>query len=146
MPQSSSDLDMEKARKTAGHVFDQLGGALSSAMIYLGDRLGMYRAMESGEPMSSDELARRMGLHERWVREWLQQQASAGLIDYKGDGRFALSPESAMVLADENSPLFLAGGFCAYRNKWPCWNACRNPSRAGSGSPTMRSDLRARAE
>src|SRR5438477_4419639 len=113
MPQSSSDLDLEKARKTAGHVFDQLGGALSSAMIYLGDRLGIYRAMESGEPMSSDELARRMGLHERWVREWLQQQASAGLIDYKGEGRFALSPESATVLADENSPLFLAGGFCA---------------------------------
>ncbi len=106
-------FDMEKAQKTAEHVFGLLGGALVSAMIYLGDRLGFYREMQSGEQTTSSELARKMGLHERWVREWLQGQAAAGLIEYKGDERFALSPEGAAVLADENSPLFLAGGFCA---------------------------------
>lgn len=112
MPHEASTVDMAKAQKTAEHVFGLLGGALVSAMIYLGDRLGLYRALQSGEPMTSDELARKMGLHERWVREWLQGQASAGLIDYQGAGRFALSPEAVCVLADENSPLFLAGGFC----------------------------------
>ncbi len=63
--------------------------------------------------MTSEELARKTGLHERWIREWLYGQAAASLIDYKGEERFELSPENALVLADENSPFFLAGGFCA---------------------------------
>src|SRR5581483_5836788 len=52
-------------------------------------------------------------LHERWVREWLYQQSSAGLIEYHGEGRFALGPEAALILATEDSPFYLAGGFCA---------------------------------
>ena len=60
--------------------------------------------------MTSADLARKTGLHERWIREWLYVQAiAAGLIDYIGEGRFVLSPESALVLANENSPFFLAG-------------------------------------
>jgi len=113
MPHATANIDIEKAKKTAEHVFGFLGGALVSAMVYLGDRLGLYAALRDAEPMSRDELARKTGLHERWVREWLEGQAAAGLVDYKGSGRFALSPEAASVLADENSPFFLAGGFCA---------------------------------
>jgi len=53
--------------------------------IYLGDRLGLYRALdEAGEGASSTELAKRTGLHERWVREWLEGQATAGLVTYAG--------------------------------------------------------------
>jgi 2-polyprenyl-3-methyl-5-hydroxy-6-metoxy-1,4-benzoquinol methylase len=113
MSQAAANVDLEKAKKTAEHVFGFLGGALISAMVYLGDRMGLYAALRGAEPMSSGEFARKVGLHERWVREWLEGQAAAGLIDYKGDGRFALSPEAALVLAEENSPFFLAGGFCA---------------------------------
>jgi SAM-dependent methyltransferase len=128
-------IDMEKAKKTAEQVFGMLGGALVSAMIYLGDRLGFYREMRSAEPMTSDELAQKMGLHERWVREWLQGQAAAGLIDYKGKGRFALSPEAALVLADENSPFFLAGGFCALPAQMAVLERLPESFRTGLGLP-----------
>jgi SAM-dependent methyltransferase len=131
----ASNVDMEKAQKTAEQVFGLLGGALISAMIYLGDRLGFYRTMQSGEPVTSDELARKMGLHERWVREWLQGQAAAGLIDYKGEGRFALSPAVALVLADENSPFFLAGGFCALPAQMAILERLPESFRTGLGLP-----------
>jgi 2-polyprenyl-3-methyl-5-hydroxy-6-metoxy-1,4-benzoquinol methylase len=131
----ASNVDMEKAQKTAEQVFGLLGGALVSAMIYLGDRLGFYHTMQSGEPVTSDELARKMGLHERWVREWLQGQAAAGLIDYKGEGRFALSPEAALVLADENSPFFLAGGFCALPAQMAILERLPESFRTGLGLP-----------
>jgi 2-polyprenyl-3-methyl-5-hydroxy-6-metoxy-1,4-benzoquinol methylase len=111
MATASAPFDLEKAKKTAEQVFGLLGGALVSAMIYLGDRMGLYAALSGAGPLTSTDLAKKTGLHERWIREWLQGQATAGLIDYKGEGRFMLSAETAMVLADESSPLFLGGGF-----------------------------------
>jgi SAM-dependent methyltransferase len=135
MAHDVSTVDMTKAQKMAEHVFAMLSGALVSAMIYLGDRMGLYRALQSGEPFTSNELARKTGLHERWVREWLQGQAAAGLIDYKGEGRFALSPESAFVLADENSPLFLAGGFCALPAQMAVLERLPESFKTGLGLP-----------
>src|SRR5215510_14358650 len=106
-------VDMEKVKANAERILGFLGGGGVFKKIYLGDRLGLYRALQGGEPVTSGDLAHKTGLHERWVREWLQGQAAAGLIDYKGDGHFALSLETAIVLADENNLMFLAGGFCA---------------------------------
>ena len=128
-------LDMEKVKAKAEHVFSFLGGALVSGMIYLGDRLGLYRALQNGEPVTSEELARKTGLHERWIREWLRGQASAGLIDYKGEDRFALSPEAALVLAEENSPIFLAGGFCALPQQMAVLERLPESFKTGLGLP-----------
>jgi 2-polyprenyl-3-methyl-5-hydroxy-6-metoxy-1,4-benzoquinol methylase len=128
-----SEVDIEKAKKTAEHVFDLLGGALVSAMIHLGERLGLYRALNTAGPMTSQELALKTGLHERWVREWLYGQAAANLIDYKGEARFELSPESALVLANENSPFFLAGGFCALPQQMAVLNLLPASFKSGMG-------------
>src|SRR5258708_813410 len=113
MAASMQPVDIEKAKKMAEQIFGMLGGAMASAMIYLGDRMGLYTALSGAGAMTSEELARKTGLHERWLREWLEGQASAGLIEYRGERKFALGPEAALILADENSPFFLAGGFCA---------------------------------
>jgi len=77
MPQSPR-LDPEKLKGYAKLVFGALGGAMTSAMIYLGDRLGLYRALAGGAPLTSAELAEKTGLAERWLREWLHAQGAAG--------------------------------------------------------------------
>jgi len=105
------DLDPEALKKTARQVFEALGGAMTSTMIYLGDHLGLYRSLAGGEPVTSHELAERTGLHERWLREWLFQQGAAGLLEHRGDERFALAAEAEAVLADESHPAFGAGFF-----------------------------------
>lgn len=107
----SDELDPRRLKAYAKVVFGALGGAMTSAMIHLGDRLGLYRALGDGRPATSAELAARSGCAERWVREWLYQQGAAGVLEYRGEGRFALSPEGRAVLADESSPACGAGFF-----------------------------------
>src|SRR5579872_5378718 len=88
-------------------------GELVSLMVHLGDRLGLYRALDGAGAVTPGELAARTGLHERWVREWLRGQAAAGLLDTDARAeRFELSPAGAEVLAHETSSLaFAAGAF-----------------------------------
>jgi 2-polyprenyl-3-methyl-5-hydroxy-6-metoxy-1,4-benzoquinol methylase len=105
-------LDPDRLKAFAKHVFGHLEGAMTSAMIHLGDRLGLYRTLaEIAAPVTSAELAEKTGLHERWLREWLHAQGAAGVLDYAGDERFELSPEAAAVLADERHPAFGCGMF-----------------------------------
>jgi hypothetical protein len=133
MANTLENIDIEKAKKMAEHVFDVLSGALVSGMIYLGDRMGLYQALNGAGAVTSEELARKTGLHERWIREWLYGQAAANLIDYKGEGRFELSPESALVLANEDSPFFLAGGFCALPQQMAVLNLLPESFKSGMG-------------
>src|SRR5208283_2418085 len=98
MSDKNQRIDVEKTQQFAQAVFGHLAGALASGMIYLGDRMGIYRALNGAGPLTSEELARKTGLNERWVREWLYQQAAANVIEYKGDSRFELSPEAGVVL------------------------------------------------
>jgi len=100
-------------------LFSKLEGAMTSAMVHLGDRLGLYGALaRATTPQSAAEVAASLGLHERWVREWAYNQAAARLISFeltKDDGveedRFFLSPEQKVVLADESHPAFGMGLF-----------------------------------
>jgi 2-polyprenyl-3-methyl-5-hydroxy-6-metoxy-1,4-benzoquinol methylase len=107
--------DPDSLKRYSLRLFGQLQGAVTAAMVHLGDRLGLYRALAAaGEPITSTELAARTGLVERWVREWAYNQAAARLVevvDHHGAERFWLSPEAAAVLADEDSPAFGLGWF-----------------------------------
>jgi 2-polyprenyl-3-methyl-5-hydroxy-6-metoxy-1,4-benzoquinol methylase len=108
---TTGSLDPKKVEEFTGKVIGYLSGAGVSALVYLGDRLGLYRALKDSGPSTSAELASKAGLNERWVREWLHGQASAGLVRYAGDGRFEFTSEQAAVLADEENPAFAGGGF-----------------------------------
>src|SRR4051794_37540068 len=85
-------------------------GALETLHVYLGDRLGLYTSLAALPDASAPELAARAGIHERYAREWLEQQAVAGLLDVVTDHdnpsarRFRLPPEVAEVMTDEGSP------------------------------------------
>jgi Methyltransferase domain len=97
-------------------VAQQMSGAVTAAMIHLGDRLGLYRALDAAAaPLTSAELAGATDLVERWVREWAYNQAAAGLLEADtsepGAERFSLAPEAVPVLADETHEMFLIGMF-----------------------------------
>ena len=102
----------DKLNELVGKLVGDLGAAIAGASILLGDRLGIYKAMADGAPVNSAELAKKTGLHERYVREWLSGQAASGYIDYHPEkDAFSLSPEQAMAFAEEGSPAFFAGAF-----------------------------------
>lgn len=104
-------LNMEKLEPLLGTVVNELGAASNAALVILGDKLGLFRALAQGS-MSPAELAGKTGTHERYVREWLSAQAASGFVDYdKETGKFSLSPEQAAVFADEDSPVLMVGGF-----------------------------------
>ncbi len=129
------EIDREKVQEIAENVFSLLSGAVMSGMVYLGDRMGLYRALEDAGPLTSQELADKTGLHERWIREWIQGQASAKLVEYRGQGRFELSPEAALVLANEDSPAFAAGGFCALPQQMAVLEKLPDSFKTGLGLP-----------
>jgi 2-polyprenyl-3-methyl-5-hydroxy-6-metoxy-1,4-benzoquinol methylase len=88
------------------------GATFHAALVRVGDKLGLYKALAAGGPQTPAELAKRTETTERYVREWLCNQAAGGYVTYDSDrGKFFLSEEQAFTLADENSPAFLPGMF-----------------------------------
>jgi SAM-dependent methyltransferase len=86
-----------------------LGGAVNAVLMLIGDELGLYRALAVGA-RTPDELARDTGTAERYVREWLNCQAAGGYVDYdETTGRYSLSEEQALCLANPNGPVDLPG-------------------------------------
>jgi len=90
------------------------GGALCFA-VWLGDELGLYRAMAGAGALSADDVAKRADCNARLVREWLDAQVAGGLVDYEAaNDSYELSTEAAMALADDSSPVFVARGMNAF--------------------------------
>lgn len=89
-------------------VFTDLAASAGAAMVILGNKLGLYRAMAGAGPLAPAEVAARGDCAERYVREWLNSQAAAGYVEYDpAEGKYELTPEQAMVLANEDSPVFM---------------------------------------
>jgi SAM-dependent methyltransferase len=105
-------LDMQKLEPLLGTMVTELGAAANGALVILGDQLGLYDSLNRHGPLGAEQLARWTGTRERYVREWLAAQAASGYVSFdEASGTFWMTPEQAAVLADENSPVFMAGGF-----------------------------------
>jgi 2-polyprenyl-3-methyl-5-hydroxy-6-metoxy-1,4-benzoquinol methylase len=105
-------IDQEKFQELAQKMIGDMGVAFGAALVVIGDRLGLYKALAEKGPATSEELASRTGTFERYVREWLAAQASAGYIGYdKSAQRYFMSEEQALVFATEDSPLFAPASF-----------------------------------
>lgn len=112
MDQTEAAPDPNEIRAYAFNVWSYKQGEVVSLMIHLGDRLGLYRALETSGPVSAAELAESTGLQERWLLEWLRGQAAAHLLTYHDGDRFELTSTGAAVLANEQDSLaFAAGAF-----------------------------------
>jgi SAM-dependent methyltransferase len=105
-------VDEVKLQAFVGQAVSELGATLGAALVVIGDRLGLYKAMAGAGPLSPIELAARTATAERYVREWLNAQAAGGYVAYEPrTQRYSLPPEHALALADEQSPVFLPGAF-----------------------------------
>ncbi len=127
-------MDQKKLQMFSFLVFTKLEGAVTTGMIHLGDKLGLYAAMRAAAtPLHADELARRTGLHERWVREWAYNQAAAHIIECDDDERFSLSDEAAAVLATPDHPAYGMGMFYRFPNTMDTLRALPESFRTGLG-------------
>ncbi|MCP4359826.1 MAG: methyltransferase domain-containing protein [Chloroflexi bacterium] len=106
------EINEERLNNLLGKMVTEMGAAVSGLLVIVGDKLGLYKELAAGQPLTSEGLAERTGTTERLVREWLAAQASSGYIEYNQDNQtFSLTPEQQMVFAVEDSPVFLVGGF-----------------------------------
>jgi hypothetical protein len=103
-------MDSKKVEALAFRIVNDSGGAYTLALAYIGDRLGLFKAMSGAGPLTSTELARKTGLNERYVREWLKSMVASEYLDCDpATGRYVMTPEQAYVISDEESPMFCGG-------------------------------------
>src|SRR5688572_26106509 len=107
-------VDMQKLEKLLGQVVGDLGGAASGALVLMGDRLGLFKAMAAAGPATPAELAKKTKTNERLLREWLHAMAASGYATRDAaSGKFSLNDEQALAFAEEDGPAFMPGGFQA---------------------------------
>ena len=127
-------IDEARLEASVGQAVTDMGAAISGLLLHIGDRLGLYKAMAGAGPVTAAELAARTGTAERYVREWLGNQTAGGYVVYDpADGTFELPPEQAMVVADEDSPVFLAGAFEAIASCYTDHDRFVDAFRTGAG-------------
>jgi 2-polyprenyl-3-methyl-5-hydroxy-6-metoxy-1,4-benzoquinol methylase len=112
MEAAASAVDERRLEEVLGQAVTDMGAAMNGALIAIGGELGIWTAMAGAGPLTAEEIAERSGIAERYVREWASAQAASGYLGYDADqDTFELSPEVAMAFADEDSPVFLLGGY-----------------------------------
>ena len=105
-------MNEEKLMTLLGKIVGDLGAAYSVPLVRMGEQLGLYAALRDHGPLTSDGLAGHTGCAERYVREWLANQAAGGYIEHDSAiGSFALTPEQAAVFADPEGPVYMLGAF-----------------------------------
>lgn len=104
-------MDEQRLMEFVGKAVTDIGTMTNGALVVVGDRLGLYRAMADGTAITPRELADRTATTERYIQEWLNAQVGGGYVEYEGDGRYSLPAEHALALTDETSPACVIGGY-----------------------------------
>jgi 2-polyprenyl-3-methyl-5-hydroxy-6-metoxy-1,4-benzoquinol methylase len=114
-----STIDGSRLEAFVARAIGDISAAYGGVMVSLGDKLGLYKAMAGAGPLNAKELAARCGCAERYVSEWLNAQAAGGYVDYHAiSGTYELSPEQALVLADDSSPYFIPHAWQVPASMW----------------------------
>ena len=130
----TAQLDQTRLEAFTGQVFEDLSACYGGVMVSLGDKLGLYAALDGAGALTSAELARRTGCAERYVREWLNSQVAAGYVEFDAeDATYALPPEHAAVLADRDSASLLAPAFQIPGSMWIDEQRSLRAFRTGEG-------------
>jgi 2-polyprenyl-3-methyl-5-hydroxy-6-metoxy-1,4-benzoquinol methylase len=126
-------VDEQRLNAFLGKAVGDLGAAVSAVLVSIGDELGLYKALAQ-TPMNAAQLARATSTNERYVREWLGNQAAGGYIEYDSTtGMFSLTPEQALCLADQNGPADLPGAYQIVRDLFHIRDRAIDNFRTGKG-------------
>jgi SAM-dependent methyltransferase len=127
-------IDEGKLNQFIGKAVNDIGATMSSILVVIGDRLGLWKAMAAAGPVDAHELAARTETSERYVSEWLNAQAAAGYVTYDAaSARYSLPPEHIAALADETSPAFFPGLFEVAAACWAATDKTTQNFRTGRG-------------
>jgi 2-polyprenyl-3-methyl-5-hydroxy-6-metoxy-1,4-benzoquinol methylase len=112
MQAAATTVDEARLEQVLGQAVTDIGAAMNGVLVMMGGELGLWKALAGAGPLTCAEIAERSDVAERYVREWASAQAASGYLTYDADAdTFALSPEQAMAFADEDSPVYLLGGY-----------------------------------
>lgn len=127
-------MDQAKLEAFVGQVVTDMAASMSGVMTNIGHKLGLYKAMAGAGPLTPAQLAQNTNTHERYVLEWLNNQAASGYVIYDPSNRtYELPDEHAMVLANSDSPVFLAPGFDTISSMWLDEDKVINAFQTGKG-------------
>lgn len=130
----TSVIDQSRLEAFIMHAVGDLSSGYAGVMVSLGSKLGLYKAMAGAGPLSAKELAARTGCAERYVREWLNAQAAGGYVGYHAvSDTYELTPEQAMVLADEDSPVYIPHAWNVPASMWFDEDKAIDAFRTGKG-------------
>ena len=134
MEATAGAVDEARLEEVMGQAVTDLGAAMNGALIAIGGKLGLWQAMAGAGPLTPSEIAERAGAAERYVREWASAQAASGYLAYEADGgTFELSPEVAMAFADEDSPVYVLGGYSLIASVYKDRDKLAERFRSGDG-------------
>ena len=126
-------IDEHRLNEFLGHAVGDLGAAISATLMLVGDRLGLYRALADA-PATPAELAQRTHTHERYIREWLGNQAAGGYVSFDAtNGRYSLDEAQALCLANPDSPVDLAGAYYIVEAAFHALERTTDNFRSGQG-------------
>ena len=128
-------MPVDEARLNAflGRALSDMGGAISATLVLIGDQLGLYKTL-ARRAMTAAELAAATDTSERYVREWLGNQAAGGYVDYDAAAdRYSLNPEQALCMADPDSPVDVPGAYSIVEAVFHAMARTREDFRNGAG-------------
>ncbi len=109
-PVQTRSIDPDKLNALLGQAVQDMGAAMHAPLIVIGDKLGLYRAMGDGVPVTAAQLAQRTGTAERYIREWLNANAAGKYVEYDAaNDTYFMTPEQALALAQDDTPIHLPG-------------------------------------
>jgi len=131
---SATDINEAKLEAFMGQAVADMGAIISAPLFLIGEKLGLYKAMAHAGPLTSEEVAERSGAAERYVREWLRNQAAGGYITYDAEeDRYTLPDEHALALADEDSPFYILGVYDSIASLYADEDQILEAFRSGRG-------------
>ena len=130
----ATGIDEAKLEAFMGQAVTDMGAIISAPLMVIGEKLGLYKAMAGAGPLSSQEVAERSGAAERYVREWLRNQAAGGYVTYDPESdRYTLPDEHALALADEDSPFYILGVYESIASLYADEDQILEAFRSGAG-------------